>query len=114
MSDPPAAVAELDRCVSEFGFKGALIDGHIDGRYLDDSCFSPVLQRAEKLGVPLYIHPTKSPAAVLDTWFGGLPPALTDMLTAETWGWHIETAAHVVRMMAGGVFDRPTVIRSCR
>jgi uncharacterized protein len=110
MADPSEAVAELDRCVTELGFKGALINGHIRGCYLDDPFFSPVLRRAEELGVPLYVHPAKSPQAILDTWFGGFPPAITHLLTTGGWGWHMETAAHVVRMMAGGVFDRhPTL-----
>jgi uncharacterized protein len=46
MSDPDAAAAELDRCVNELGFKGALINGHINGQYLDHAKFSPVLARA--------------------------------------------------------------------
>ncbi|HUB08321.1 MAG TPA: amidohydrolase family protein, partial [Myxococcales bacterium] len=32
MVDPVAAAAELDRCVQELGFQGALINGHINGR----------------------------------------------------------------------------------
>ncbi len=106
MGDPAAAAAELDRCVNDLGFRGALINGHINGRYLDDPCFSLVLQRAEDLGVPIYIHPTKSPQPILDTWFGGLPLGIKQIVTAGAWGWHIETAAHVVRLMAAGVFDR--------
>ena len=28
------------------------------------------------------------------------------MLSGGAWGWHTETALHVIRLMAGGVFDR--------
>ena len=28
------------------------------------------------------------------------------MLSAPGWGWHIETAVHVIRLILGGVFDR--------
>lgn len=106
MADPVAAVAELDRRVTQDGFKGALINGHVGERYLDDPFFSPVLERAEALGVPIYLHPTKSPAAVQDTWFKGFRPEVSELLSGGAWGWHIETALHVVRLMAGGVFDR--------
>jgi hypothetical protein len=106
MIDPIAAVAELDYRVNEQGFKGALINGHIMGRYLDDAFFSPVLERAELLGVPLYIHPTRSPQGVLDTWYKGLSPEMMDLISGGAWGWHIETALHIIRLMAGGVFDR--------
>jgi len=106
MVDPVAAAAELDRCVQELGFQGALINGHINGRYLDDPFFSPVFARAEALGVPVYLHPTLPPAAIIDTWFKGFSPQLTNLLARGAWGWHIDTAAHVIRLIAGGVFDR--------
>jgi predicted TIM-barrel fold metal-dependent hydrolase len=37
---PDAAVAELERTIRDYGFKGAVINGHIKGRYLDDQFFS--------------------------------------------------------------------------
>jgi predicted TIM-barrel fold metal-dependent hydrolase len=39
----------------------ALIDIHHRGRYLDDPFFSPFLERAAALGVPVYLHPTAPP-----------------------------------------------------
>lgn len=103
---PDAAVAELDRMVHGHGFKGAVINGHHRGRYLDDKFFWPILECAEALGVPFYLHPTQSPKAVADTWYSGFDPVVTDMLAGPGWGWHIETALHVIRMVLGGVFDR--------
>jgi uncharacterized protein len=58
---PEAAADELERTIGEYGFKGALINGHTRGRYLDDSFFWPILERAEALGVPIYLHPTPPP-----------------------------------------------------
>ena len=55
---PDTAADELERTVRTYGFKGALINGHIRGRYLDDPFFWPILERAEALQVPLYLHPT--------------------------------------------------------
>ena len=60
-ASPQAAADELDRTIGEYGFKGALINGHTRGRYLDDSFFWPILERAEALGVPIYLHPTPPP-----------------------------------------------------
>ena len=57
MRSPSAAADELERAVVECGLKGALISGTIDGKFLDAPEFAPVLTRAERLDVPLYIHP---------------------------------------------------------
>ena len=105
IADPPAAVAELERVVAEHGFKGVVINGHRRGRYLDDRFFWPVLARAERLKLPIYLHPTQSPQPVIDAWFGGLEPMVGEMMAGAGWGWHIETALHVLRMIVGGVFD---------
>jgi predicted TIM-barrel fold metal-dependent hydrolase len=103
---PDKAAEELDRRVRQQGFKGTLINGHTRGRYLDDKFFSPVLERAEALGVPIYLHPTVPPKAVVEASFGGFSPPVTAVFASAGWGWHIETAVHLVRMILGGVFDR--------
>jgi uncharacterized protein len=103
---PDNAADELERRVRGQGFKGTLINGHTRGRYLDDRFFAPILERAEALGVPIYLHPTVSPKPVVDAWFGGFAPAVSAMLAGGGWGWHIETALHLIRMILGGVFDR--------
>ena len=105
IADPPAAVAELERVVGEHGFRGVVINGHHRGRYLDDRFFWPVLARAERLKLPIYLHPTQPPQPVIDAWFGGLEPTVGEMMAGPGWGWHIETALHVLRMIVGGVFD---------
>jgi len=103
---PDAAAAELERTVRQLGFKGALINGHVRGRYLDDSFFWPILERAESLDVPIYIHPTQPPRAVVDAYYAGFAPMVSFMFANAGWGWHIETAVHVIRLALGGVFDR--------
>jgi predicted TIM-barrel fold metal-dependent hydrolase len=105
IGDPPAAVAELERALGDEGFKGVVINGHHRGRYLDDRFFWPVLARAEALKLPIYLHPTQSPQAVIDAWYGGLTPIVSEMMANGGWGWHIETALHMLRMILGGVFD---------
>jgi 2,3-dihydroxybenzoate decarboxylase len=97
--DPERAVEELERCVVELGFCGALVNGHTGGVYLDDPRFEPLWARLESLGVPLYLHPAfpPRPPAVLE----GYPE-----LAGAVWGWAFETGTHALRLVAGGVFDR--------
>jgi len=103
---PQQAADELERTVREYGFKGAMINGHHRGRYLDDQFFSPIIERAESLGLPIYLHPTQPPHAVVEASYAGFAPEVTYMLSTAGFGWHIETGIHVLRMILGGVFDR--------
>jgi uncharacterized protein len=103
---PDKAAAEFERAVRQLGFKGALINGHTRGRYLDDKFFWPIFECATSLNVPIYLHPTVSPKAVVEASYGGFAPAVTAMLAGAGWGWHIETGLHVIRIILGGVFDR--------
>jgi predicted TIM-barrel fold metal-dependent hydrolase len=105
-ADPKAAATELERTVRDCGFKGALINGHVQGRYLDDEFFRPILESAEALNVPIYLHPTQPPKPVIEASYGGFAPVLRDMLAGAGWGWHIETALHVIRIILRGTFDR--------
>jgi hypothetical protein len=106
MRDPQAAVAELERTVGDHGFVGALINGHVDGRYLDDQFFWPVFEAAEALRVPIYLHPTVPPQPVIDTYYQGFAPVVSGKLAIAGLGWHIDTGIHCIRMILGGVFDR--------
>lgn len=103
---PQEAAKEFERCVRQLGFKGTNINGHTRGRYLDDPFFSPILECAEALGVPIYLHPTVPPKAVADALYGGFSATVTGVFASSGWGWHIETAVHLLRMILGGVFDR--------
>ncbi|HEY2637637.1 MAG TPA: amidohydrolase family protein [Solirubrobacteraceae bacterium] len=104
--DPAAAADELERAVGELGLLGAMVNGHTEGRFLDDPAFDGILERAERLDVPLYLHPTEPVPAVRSAYYEGLSDQVTWMLSAAAWGWHAETGLHVLRMIFGGVFDR--------
>jgi hypothetical protein len=103
---PDSAVSELERTIRDYGFKGAVINGHVRGRYLDDKFFWPILERAEHLNVPIYLHPTQPPQPVIDASYSGFSPAVNNLLASAGWGWHIETAIHLIRLILGGAFDR--------
>ncbi|MFH8336360.1 amidohydrolase family protein [Streptomyces sp. AM6-12] len=100
LQDPAAAVTELRRTVERLGFKGALVNDHIQGRYLDDPSFDRVWATLSELGVPLYLHPGMPPAdrwRVLDAH-----PELDGAL----WSWQAATGGHAMRVIMSGVFDR--------
>jgi hypothetical protein len=103
---PDKAADELERMVKQHGFKGAIINGHHQGRYLDDKFFAPIFERAVALNVPIYLHPTQPPKAVVEASYSGFDPGVNYMFANAGWGWHIETAIHVLRLILGGVFDR--------
>lgn len=102
---PTAAADELERTVSQLGFKGGFVNGHTEGRFLDDRRFWPVLERAEALGVPIYIHPAPPPMAVKDAYYAGFAPTVSATLSTSAWGWHIETGLHLLRLILAGAFD---------
>ena len=101
-----AAADELERTVQVYGFKGGQISGHIRGRYLDDHFFWPILERAEALQVPLYLHPSPPPQAVIEAIYSGFTPQITALLASGGFGWHVDTALHVLRLIISGAFDR--------
>jgi predicted TIM-barrel fold metal-dependent hydrolase len=77
LADPQRASDELERAVRDYRFKGALINGHHRGRYLDDPFLSPFLERAAGgPGVQVYLHPTP-PTEIVDALYGGFAPEVT-------------------------------------
>jgi 2,3-dihydroxybenzoate decarboxylase len=99
LQNPSEAASELERAVTQLGLRGAMINGHTNGEYLDEQKFWGVFERAEALGVPIYLHPGDSPRDQMKI-YDGYP----EMLRAG-WNWGVETATHAVRMIYGGVFD---------
>jgi predicted TIM-barrel fold metal-dependent hydrolase len=106
LKDSKAAALELDRCVTRLGFQGTLLDGTIDGRFLDDPRFLPVFEAAVHLGVPIYLHPAPPPETVREAYFSGLPGVAGLLLSIAGWGWHAETGLHTLRLIVSGLFDR--------
>ena len=106
LTAPEAAADELRRAVRTLGFRGALVNGTTDGRFLDDPRFAPVLAEAEALGVPIYLHPGIPPAPVREAYYDGLGEAMSFLLAIAGWGWHAETAVHVLRLVLSGTLDR--------
>ena len=106
LQSPDASAKELVRAVKELGFVGAMVHGTTEGRFLDHASFDPILSAAEELDVPIYIHPHIPPEAVRQAYFADLPAGAGRVLETAGWGWHSETAIHVLRMVIAGTLDR--------
>jgi len=104
--DPEAAARELERSVNTLGFKGAMIHGRTNDRFLDDPAFRPILEAAAALDVPIYLHPAPPPKAVWNAYYEGFDSAISESFATFGWGWHLDTGIHALRMVLGGVFDR--------
>jgi uncharacterized protein len=106
MQDPDAAANELVRAVKELRFLGALINGTTDGRFLDHPSYDGLLAAAVELDVPIYVHPHLPPEPVRQAYFSELPAGPARVLETAGWGWHSETAIHLLRMVIAGTLDR--------
>jgi predicted TIM-barrel fold metal-dependent hydrolase len=99
-ADPQAAAAELERTVKQHGFKGAMIHGSQQGRFLDDRSYWPLWREAEALDVPIYLHPALPAPAALKAYFEGY-----EDLARAGWGFAVDTSIHFLRLVFAGVFD---------
>jgi len=102
--DPKAAAAELERTISELGFKGAMVHGLTNGVFFDDKRFWPIFERAQALDVPLYVHPAAPHSAVVDAYYKDYVKDFPAILNAA-WGFTVETATQGIRLVLSGVFD---------
>ena len=99
MQDPKAAADELERCVIQLGFSGAMVNGATNGVYLDDPRHEVFWERAAALNVPAYVHPNNPDD--YPYMYAGHPE-----LWGPMWSWGIETATHAMRLVGSGVFER--------
>ena len=96
--DPRQAAKELQRSVA-LGMRGAVINSHTQGEYLDDPKYWEIFEAAEALDVPLYLHPNTPPPAMIE-------PFLPRGLDGAIYGFAVETGLHLLRIVVAGVFDR--------
>lgn len=103
-----ASVKELDRAITKLGFQGVVLAGRASGKdaFLDDKSFWQILEAAESLNAPIYIHPAAPMASVQKCYYDGLGDRLSARLSLYGWGWHNETGIQVLRLILSGVFER--------
>jgi 5-carboxyvanillate decarboxylase len=97
--DPAAAARELERGMKKLGLKGAVINSHTKGEYLDNPKFWEIFEAAEALNAPIYIHPqTPSPDMIKPFVKRGLDTAIM--------GFGVEVALHTLGIITSGALDR--------
>jgi len=106
LQDPEAAADELERCVQQLGFKGALVNGYSNiqnentGEYTDEPKFEVFWAKVAELEVPVYLHP-RDPLPNQLRIYEGHPELLS-----AAWAYGVETSIHALRLITSGVFDR--------
>ncbi len=97
--DPQGAAKELERAVKELGMKGASINSHTNGEYLDNKKYAVIFEKLQQLDVPLYIHPRLPSPQMMQPYieYQGLDSAML--------GFSHEVSLHSLRLVASGVFD---------
>ncbi|KAK1753413.1 hypothetical protein QBC47DRAFT_42789 [Echria macrotheca] len=106
MGHPEEAAAELNRAVTELGFVGALVDNHYNGKFYDGPEYDVWWEVAEKLDVPVYIHPTWPSDEMALQYQGNYSESAARSIGSSGMGWHTETGTHILRLFASGLFDR--------
>ena len=97
--DVAESVKELQRTVGTLGFKGAMINGHTNGEFLDDKKFWPIFEAAQAMDVPVYLHP-RDPHPSAAFYFDGYPE-----IASAACGFTVDTTIHFLRLIFSGVFD---------
>jgi 2,3-dihydroxybenzoate decarboxylase len=105
MQDPDNAAAELERCVKDLGFRGALVNGFSQvgspdtAVYYDLPQYRTFWRVVEQLDVPFYLHPRNPLPGSIRSYEGH------DWLLGPNWAFHAETAVHALRLIGSGLFD---------
>lgn len=105
LQDEDESCKELERCVKELGFRGALANGfsQIDDPencvYLDDPRYKQFWALMDQLDVPFYLHPRNPIQSWAQIYKGA------EWLLGPTWAFGQETAVHALRLMGSGLFD---------
>lgn len=113
MQDPKEAAEELKRCVNEFGFKGALVNGFTQrgaadsAYYYDVSEYRDFWQVVSELDVPFYLHPRMQLESGCSMY------ADHPWLRSSPWGFAVETSIHALRLCGSGLFDDFPNLRIC-
>jgi len=102
MCDPELAAEELSRTVKDLGFVGALLNGYDNSgnappKYYDAPQYADFWRTAAALDVPVYVRATT---------YSGYPE-----LRGSAWGFHVETAEHMLRLMMSGLFEKLPTLR---
>lgn len=99
------AINELERVHLAPEIVGCMINGYdssgyTSAKYLDNIAYEDFWAYVASKNIPVYIHPRGIPENQTATY--SAYPALH----GSSWGFHVETAEHILRLMLCGLFDR--------
>ncbi len=108
MGDPAEAAKELERCVKDLHFVGALITGTWRGKFYDDPMFFPIFKKAAELDVPISWHPEFPDAKIQSHYYLSDNYSLSTGMQFATagLGWHLDVGLHMTRLILSGIFDK--------
>jgi len=96
LQDVLSAMDEVKRTVHELDFRGIVLYSHINGKPVDSPEFDPLYDQAEKLQVPLVLHPT------VPTWGDVIKQySMIPMI-----GLMIDTSIAMLRIILSGILER--------
>jgi len=101
VSDPAAAVRELERAVEELGLRAVQLFSHVRGRPLDDAGLDPLFERLQRRGVAVLMHPAQ--------W--SHYPWTDEFMLSRVLGWPFDTSLAMSRLVLGGVLERYPELR---
>ncbi len=93
---PDSMLKEFERATGKLGMKGILLYSNLNGRFPDEEPFRPVFAEAERLGVPVLLHP-----AYPMTYQATKGYEMTAML-----GLMFDTTITLGRLILSGVLDQ--------
>jgi len=94
-NDIAESVEELDRAVKDLGLKGLMLPTSIDGEYVDSPKFLPIFKKAEKLGIPVLMHPVMNQNE-----------SMKKFMLETTVGFPLETTLTAAKLILEGVLDK--------
>jgi 5-carboxyvanillate decarboxylase len=97
--DPAAAAKEIERGIHSLGLHAVILNSHVHSEYLDDQKYWEIFAAAEACNAAIYIHPNTPSDRMIN-------PFLEAGLDGAIFGFGVETALHVLRLIVSGVFDR--------
>jgi 5-carboxyvanillate decarboxylase len=92
--DTRAAAKEMERAINTLKLNGFIVNSHTENAYLDQPRFWPILEAAQALDAPLYIHP-RAPSDGM-AW-----PFRDYRLEGAVWGYGVEVGTHAVATLCG-------------
>tara|TARA_B100000029_G_scaffold510690_1_gene602771 strand:+ start:747 stop:1877 length:1131 start_codon:yes stop_codon:yes gene_type:complete len=104
---PDLAAEQLNYAVTELGFRGASMGGHVNGVVPAGPEYDPFWAKAEELDVPIFVHPAGSDNIIQE---GALDYAgdLGNII-----GNPLETTFFLSRLILDGTFDRFPGLKIC-